>query len=126
CEDPRCKTGAEPFVDRGTFMTSEAMPKCECGNRFRPHICWFGEVPFDMDVISEALAQCDVFVTIGSSGAVYPAAGFVRFARSQPLPVRTIYVGPEEPDNADEFDECRLGKATEAVPPLFRVVDSDK
>ena len=121
CEDPRCEIGAAPFLDRGTYMTRDAIPKCECGNRVRPHICWFGEVPFDMDVIGEALSHCDVFVTIGSSGAVYPAAGFVRHVRSQPLPVRTIYVGPEEPDNADEFDECRLGKATEAVPSLFDV-----
>lgn len=119
CEDhPRCTSGA-PFVDRGIYLTKDEMPLHTCGKRLRPHICWFGEVPFDMDVIGDALAQCDVFVTIGSSGAVYPAAGFVRFVRAQPLPVRTIYVGPEEPDNADDFDECRLGKATEAVPLLF-------
>jgi NAD-dependent deacetylase len=86
---------------------------------------WFGEVPFELDRIGRELDTCDVFVTIGSSGAVYPAAGFVAAvrARSRGRPaagrVRTIYVGPEEPDNAAMFDECRLGRAGEAVPRLF-------
>jgi NAD-dependent deacetylase len=64
-----------------------------------------------------------VFVTIGSSGAVYPAAGFVSAVRQRAqregVPVRTVYVGPEAPDNGTIFDECRLGKAGEVVPKLF-------
>jgi NAD-dependent deacetylase len=80
-------------------------------------------MPFELDRIAGALDACDVFVTIGSSGAVYPAAGFVSAvrarARREGVPVRTVYVGPEAPDNAGIFDECRLGKAGEAVPPLF-------
>jgi len=63
-----------------------------------------------------------VFVTIGSSGAVYPAACFAATARRRGA--RTVYVGPEAPDNAELFDECRLGTATEAVPELFRVAPS--
>ena len=110
-----------PFDDAGEYMSASAIPRCTCGGRWRPHICWFGEVPFFLDEIAEALGRCDVFVTIGSSGAVYPAAGFVRAARSR-RGTRCIYVGPEEPDNADAFDECRLGTATEIVPTLFRVV----
>jgi NAD-dependent deacetylase len=58
-----------------------------------------------------------VLVTIGSSGSVYPAAGFVDAARGNGA--RTIYVGPERPDNAFAFDECRLGTATQVVPGLF-------
>ena len=61
-----------------------------------------------------------MFVTIGSSGAVYPAAGYVRQVRNR-RGVRAIYVGPEAPDNAAAFDECRLGKAGEVVPALFAV-----
>jgi NAD-dependent deacetylase len=106
CERP-------PFEDR---VAHAAIPRCACGARVRPHIVWFGEVPFDMDVIADALHRADVFVTIGSSGAVYPAAGFVAAARGR---ARTVYVGPERPDNAAAFDECRLGKAGEIVPGLF-------
>jgi NAD-dependent deacetylase len=91
----------------------------------RPHIVWFGEIPIDLDRIGAELDACDVFVTIGSSGAVYPAAGFVSAVRARKLrggrvPV-AVYVGPEAPDNASSFDECRIGKAGETVPTLFDV-----
>ena len=109
CE--RCRR--PPFEDRAAH---ERIPPCECGARLRPHIVWFGEMPFALDEIAARLDACDVFVVIGSSGAVYPAAGFVAAVRGR---ARTVYVGPEEPDNASAFDECRLGKATEAVPGLF-------
>ncbi|HSQ65255.1 MAG TPA: NAD-dependent deacylase [Polyangiaceae bacterium] len=112
--------GRAPIEDHRLYESVDAIARCECGARLRPHIVWFGEVPFFMDEIARAIASCDVFVTIGSSGAVYPAAGFVRAARARP-DVRTVYVGPEIPDNAHAFDECRLGKATEVVPSLFEV-----
>jgi len=118
CEDPRC--ASSPRDDDALYMDPAALPRCACGARLRPHICWFGEIPFDMDTIFAALSACDVFVTIGSSGAVYPAAGFVAAARRAGR-ARTVYIGPEPPENARDFDECRIGKATEAVPPLFRV-----
>jgi len=115
CESPRCDS--LPFVDAGEYRTAEQIPRCRCGARIRPHIVWFGEVPFDMDLITDALEACDLFVTIGSSGAVYPAAGFARAARA--AGARTVYVGPEAPENARAFDECRLGKAGEVLPALF-------
>jgi NAD-dependent deacetylase len=107
-----------PFDDAGEYMDEGTIPRCRCGGRIRPHICWFGEMPFEMEGILEALAASDVFVTIGSSGAVYPAAGFAERARRNGA--KTVYVGPERPDNAHAFDECRLGKAGDAVPGLFR------
>jgi NAD-dependent deacetylase len=114
----RCERDhAPPFDDTREYLDSIA--RCSCGARIRPHICWFGEMPFEMDRILEALASTDVFVTIGSSGAVYPAAGFASRARQSGA--KTIYVGPERPDNATAFDECRLGKAGDAVPGLFRI-----
>lgn len=118
----RCENGCgrPPFEDHRLYDSMKAIARCECGARVRPHIVWFGEVPFFLDEIGRAIATCDVFVTIGSSGAVYPAAGFVRAARERPG-VRTVYVGPEIPDNVHAFDECRLGKATEVVPGLFAV-----
>jgi NAD-dependent deacetylase len=93
---------------------------------------WFGEVPFEMDRIERELARCDVFVTIGSSGSVYPAAGFVAAIRRRAAsvvrdvarPTRSVYLGPEPPANAQLFDECRLGGAAEAVPRLFDVAGS--
>jgi NAD-dependent deacetylase len=112
----RCEScDRPPFEDREAH---EEIPRCACGARVRPHIVWFGEVPFGMDAAIAALGMCDVFVTIGSSGAVHPAAGFVASVRGR---ARTVYVGPEAPDNARAFDECRLGKAGEAVPGLFGV-----
>jgi NAD-dependent deacetylase len=116
CERPGC---GEPFFDERSFKVAADIPRCRCGARVRPHICWFGEVPFEMDRIAEALDRCDWFVTIGSSGAVYPAAGFVRAITARGKPARTVYVGLEEPENADAFDEVRLGKAGEVVPALF-------
>jgi NAD-dependent deacetylase len=114
----RCEREHEPpFDDAGEYMDEASIPRCRCGGRIRPHICWFGEMPFEMDAILQALASCDVFITIGSSGAVYPAAGFADRARRNGS--RTIYVGPERPDNVDAFDECRLGKAGDVVPGLF-------
>jgi NAD-dependent deacetylase len=117
----RCETcDRSPFDDRNGY---ETVARCECGARIRPHIVWFGEVPFSMDRIAAELDACDFFVTIGSSGAVYPAAGFVSAVRARSRrggrPAVTVYVGPEEPDNAEMFDECRLGKAGDAVPSLF-------
>ncbi len=69
-----------------------------------------------MDEIAGALQAADVFVTIGSSGAVYPAAGFVQVAGRR---ARTVYVGPEKPENARAFHDIRLGTATAVVPSLF-------
>jgi len=110
----RCEACARPpFEDR---VAHETIPVCSCGARIRPHIVWFGEVPLGMDVIAGALGRCTLFVTVGSSGAVYPAAGFVASVRRR---ARTVYVGPERPDNAGTFDECRLGKAGDVLPSLF-------
>jgi NAD-dependent deacetylase len=110
----RCESCARPpFEDR---VAHAAIPRCACGARVRPHIVWFGEVPLGMERIADALHACDLFVTIGTSGAVYPAAGFVAAVKGR---ARTIYVGPEEPDNARTFDECRLGLAGQVVPGLF-------
>lgn len=109
-----------PFHDEVQYLGE--LPRCDaCGGRLRPHICWFGEVPFDMEVIGRALDACDVFVSVGSSGVVYPAAGFVRAVRRRVEPAFTVYVGPEEPDNARAFDEHRLGKAGDVLPGLFSV-----
>lgn len=121
----RCEDCArEPFHDEGAYL--EAVPRCACGGRLRPHVVWFGEVPFGLEHIFAALSACDLFVTVGSSGAVYPAAGFVSHLRNVPNDrgrfARCIYVGLEKPENSHSFDECRLGRAGDLLPTLFDVV----
>ena len=103
-----------PFEDRAVH---EAISRCECGGRIRPHIVWFGEMPFGMDVIADALGRCTMFVTVGSSGAVYPAAGFVGSVAGR---ARTIYVRTGAPRQRRRLRRrCRLGKAGEVLPTLF-------
>jgi NAD-dependent deacetylase len=87
-----------------------------CGQKghLRPHVVWFGEMPLYMDDIYAALAQCDLFAAIGTSGAVYPAAGFVDVARKRGI--RSVELNLEESLVHSAFDEGRYGKATEIVP----------
>lgn len=105
-----------PFLDTNLYEPPAELPRCECGGRIRPHICWFGEVPFGLDRIYEALDDCTLFIAVGTSGVVEPAASFVAHVTGR---ARTIYVGPEEPANASAFTECHLGKAGEVLPNLF-------
>jgi NAD-dependent deacetylase len=83
-----------------------------------PHLLvrWFGEMPFELDRIFGALDECALFIAVGTSGMVEPAASFVAHVGSR---ARTIYVGPEEPANASAFTECRVGKAGEVLPDLL-------
>lgn len=82
--------------------------------RLRPHIVWFGEMPLAMERIEAALERCDLFVSIGTSGAVYPAAGFVQQARW--AGARTVEINLEPTEGRRQFDEGVYGPATQAVP----------
>jgi NAD-dependent deacetylase len=88
----------------------------DCGGsgRVRPHIVWFGEMPFEIDRISTELLNADLFVAIGTSGAVYPAAGFV--AQAHMVGVKTLELNLAPSDVADLFDEARYGPASVIVP----------
>jgi NAD-dependent deacetylase len=88
----------------------------DCGRigGMRPHVVWFGETPLEMDAIYEALAASKLFVSIGTSGSVYPAAGFVRAAREADIATMEINLEPSE--NAEVFDAARYGKASQVVP----------
>ena len=91
-------------------------PPCPaCGEQaLRPDVVWFGEMPYEMDRIHAALRRADLFVSVGTSGAVYPAAGFVRDARE--LGARTLELNLERSQGSAWFDEGRFGPATELVP----------
>lgn len=113
----RCVRCDEPFADRNLYESAETMPKClECGSPVRPHIVWFGEVPLDLESIYSEIDRATVLLVAGTSGSVYPAAGFVHIANQRRI--RTVYVGPEEPQNADAFDEIILGNATQVLPAI--------
>lgn len=88
--------------------------------RIRPHIVWFGEMPLRMSRIERALARCDLFVSIGTSGAVYPAAGFVEQARA--AGARTVEINLEPSLGVRLFDEGHYGLATQAVPAFFKTL----
>ncbi len=85
-----------------------------CGrNALRPHIVWFGEMPFYMEEIYQALEQCDLFISIGTSGHVYPAAGFVEVARQSGA--HTVEINLEPSQTEDLFAERRYGPASTEV-----------
>jgi NAD-dependent deacetylase len=92
------------------------LPPCPgCGaERLRPDVVWFGEVPYDMDRIEEALWDCDLFVSIGTSGLVHPAAGFVQYALARGA--RTVELNLADSDASGDFHVSRRGPASELVP----------
>jgi len=109
----RCERCRLPFADTNIYYE---VPRCACGGKIRPHICWFGERPFGMDRVLRTLEVCTVFIAIGTSGVVEPAASFVGQTKA-----RTFYVGPEEPLNLASFNETFTGKAGDLLPTLFDV-----
>lgn len=96
----------------GPLLHRPPCPACATP-ALRPDIVWFGEIPYRMDEIHDALAEADLFVSIGTSGAVYPAAGFVRTARE--LGLQTLELNLERSQGSAWFHETRLGPATETV-----------
>jgi len=99
---------------RDDLGVSDVCPHCGRVGTLRPQVVWFGETPLELDVIDWALRQADLFVAIGTSGAVYPAAGFVAEACAYGL--RTCEINLEAADNAQLFDEQRLGAASKTIP----------
>jgi NAD-dependent deacetylase len=93
-----------------------ACPSCGKAGRLRPDIVWFGEMPYEMERIDRALMDADLFVSIGTSGAVYPAAGFVQTARY--CGARTLELNLEPSLGSVFFHETRTGRAGELVPAL--------
>lgn len=97
----------------GTMIARPPCPVCRAPT-LRPDVVWFGEMPYQMGRIYQALEACDLFVSIGTSGAVYPAAGFVTEARSNGA--RTLELNLESSEGSRLFHETRLGPASVLVP----------
>lgn len=85
-------------------------PACKA-KATRPDVVWFGEIPYHMDAIAQAVATADLFVAIGTSAEVYPAAGLVELAQGQ-----TLEINLEPSARANAFDDHRFGPATQVVP----------
>jgi NAD-dependent deacetylase len=115
----RCERecGRAPVEDHAIYHSLDEVGRCPCGGRLRPHIVFFGEIPLEMERIQQEIERATLMVVVGSSGSVYPAAGFVHWARQ--AGARTVYVGPERPLNAAAFTHVVEGKAGEALPGLF-------
>src|SRR5438067_1801477 len=109
-----CLACGERFGWEGPMGEDASCPVCGAEDRVRPDIVWFGEMPYQMDRIEEALQACDLFVSIGTSGAVYPAAGFVQTARR--CGARTLEMNLEPSVGTMFFDETRVGRAGELLP----------
>ena len=97
----------------GDAGTETVCPACGRAGGMRPHIVWFGEMPLEMDRIHEALERCGLFVAVGTSGHVYPAAGFVEYA---PAGAHTLELNLEPSAVSSSFREHRQGPATRLVP----------
>lgn len=98
----------------GDMSRADACASCAAPGKVRPDVVWFGEMPYRMDEIAARIAGCGLFVAIGTSGAVYPAAGFVAEARQRGA--RTLEINLEPSDNAACFERARLGPASRTVP----------
>lgn len=109
----RCAACAHVWDAPDTMRPSDRCPACGAAAT-RPDVVWFGEIPRAMDRIEAALAACDLFAAIGTSGSVYPAAGFVGLARA--AGARTVEINLEPGDNARAFDARIAGPATRTVP----------
>jgi NAD-dependent deacetylase len=97
----------------GDLSTRSQCLVCAHAGQLRPDVVWFGEIPYRMEEIHELLAACDLFVSIGTSGEVYPAAGFVHLAHL--AGAHTIELNLERSQNARDFTEGRYGPASEVV-----------
>lgn len=113
----QCESCGTTFVDRDNLETEVYVACPSCGHEpVRPDVVWFGEMPYHLNEIERAVATATEFLAIGTSGAVYPAAGYLSYARA--AGARTICQGLAEPDNLHPADEFRAGRASEVVPAL--------
>ncbi|MCX7918745.1 MAG: NAD-dependent deacylase [bacterium] len=106
CDAERYEEGVLPLL-----------PKCHCGGLLRPAVVWFGEQPLFLSQIYAAVERCDIFIAIGSSGVVYPAAGLLSLAKSHGA--TTIGINKEKPANVLFIDLFFQGNAGELLPKLI-------
>jgi NAD-dependent deacetylase len=112
----RCDACGHSVEQRGDFFPTDSCVQCNIVGQLRPDVVWFGEMPRHMSPIMAALEQCDTFIAVGTSGNVYPAAGFVELARRSGA--HAIEVNPEPTPQPNDFSEHRSGPAGALLPLL--------
>jgi len=111
----RCLNSKIVYGLRGDLNLDSECKCCRSLGNLRPHIVWFGEIPFHMNQINSALEACDIFIAIGTSGNVYPASGFYQKAKIHKA--TTVELNLEASDSS--FDEGIYGCASAVVPAYF-------
>ncbi len=104
----------EPIAEDYEITVESPCAACASVGVLRPDVVWFGEMPYHMERIYEALSQADLFISVGTSGTVYPAAGFVAEARA--AGAHTVELNLEPSEGVSHFHETVHGRATEVVP----------
>lgn len=112
--EARCNTCGHVVAWEGDMSTADICEGCNKNGGLRPNVVWFGETPMDMDLIEDALLNCGIFISIGTSGQVYPAAGFIELVRT--IDAQTVELNLEPSQGASRFDLTRYGPATDVVP----------
>lgn len=111
----RCIKSGKIFSITTELTQEDICECCQTSGNLRPHIVWFGELPFCLDKIEDHLGEADLFLSIGTSGVVYPAAMFVEIAKSEPG-CQTVEINLEHGAHAHVFDRSIYGKASQHVP----------
>ncbi|MBT8002652.1 MAG: NAD-dependent protein deacylase [Rhodospirillales bacterium] len=106
------------------IKSDQACVACEAVGTLRPNVVWFGEMPMEMDRIYAALGKCGLFISIGTSGNVYPAAGFVQHVRGAGS-AHTLELNLEPSEGATMFAEAIYGPATKVVPAYVEKILAD-
>jgi len=118
-----CNACEERMPATGDIDGESRCPRCATAGRMRPDIVWFGEIPYHMDRIAMTLARCDLFIAVGTSGVVYPAAGFVREARM--AGAYAVELNREISEVTGLFDEQRQGDASVTMTALVEELLAD-
>lgn len=108
-----CSACSHRWRQESDLSLNSTCPACQTVGGPRPDIVWFGEMPYAMNTIEARLQSCDLFVSIGTSGAVYPAAGFIAQARAMRKPALELNLEPSQ--GSGLFTETRYGPATQVV-----------
>jgi len=119
----RCSENQKVYAWEDHLDENSDCPDCKKANLLRPHIVWFGEMPLLMDEIYDALSICDIFISIGTSGHVYPAAGFVANTPSKCL---KIEINNQETNISEDFDKHFVGPASIEVQKVVEMILSGK
>ncbi len=112
----------EPMEGATQLHFGISCPSCGTLNSMRPDVVWFGEIPKMMEEIEDAIQDVGIFIAVGTSGQVYPAASFVRWAKHAQPECRTIEVNLIPSSGASYFDEHCTGPASETLPKLVDVL----